>query len=81
MSPWTTRSSAAPAAPRTSWPGAEVVIYRDDDTSGYDPKADRPGFRDWCRAVRTCPTGTLVGVITNEQSRLTRQGKTGGRRS
>lgn len=56
------------------WPAAEVRVFRDDAVSAADPNVHRPGFADFLAAVRTARKGELVGVVVNEQSRLTRQG-------
>jgi DNA invertase Pin-like site-specific DNA recombinase len=56
------------------WPDADVQIFRDDALSAADPDVHRPGYADFLTAVRTSRKGGLVGVVVNEQSRLTRQG-------
>src|SRR4051812_25673193 len=56
------------------WPGAEPRIFRDDAITGGDPDVYRPGFAQFLAAVRSSRKGELVGVVVNEQSRLTRQG-------
>ena len=56
------------------WPAAEVKVFRDDSISGSDPTAHRPGFEQFLGAVRSARKGEIVGVVVNEQSRLTRQG-------
>jgi DNA invertase Pin-like site-specific DNA recombinase len=62
------------ARAETLWPDAEVRVHRDDGISGADPNAQRPGFAAFLLDVRTARKGELVGVVVNEQSRLTRQG-------
>jgi len=56
------------------WPDAEVRVFRDDSLTAADPEVYRPGFAEFLAAVRAARKGELVGVVTNEQSRLTRQG-------
>jgi DNA invertase Pin-like site-specific DNA recombinase len=56
------------------WPDAEVKVFRDDSITAADPSVHRPGFAQFLTAVRSARKGELVGVVVNEQSRLTRQG-------
>jgi DNA invertase Pin-like site-specific DNA recombinase len=56
------------------WPDAAVRVFRDDAITAADPNVYRPGFADFLTAVRAARKGELAGVVTNEQSRLTRQG-------
>jgi DNA invertase Pin-like site-specific DNA recombinase len=55
------------------WPDADVRVFRDDGVTAADPDVQRPGFDDFIAAVRSMRKGELVGVVVNEQSRLTRQ--------
>jgi DNA invertase Pin-like site-specific DNA recombinase len=57
------------------WPAADVRVFRDDAITAADPRAYRPGFAAFLAAVRSARKGELVGIVTNEQSRLTRQGE------
>jgi len=57
------------------WPEAEVLTFRDDDLSAAKPGVVRPGFENFRHAVRTLPKGSIVTVVVNEQSRLTRLGE------
>src|SRR3954466_14966975 len=56
------------------WPGAEVRVFRDDAIPAADPTVHRPGFAAFLAAIRSARKGEIVGVVVNEQSRLTRQG-------
>jgi DNA invertase Pin-like site-specific DNA recombinase len=56
------------------WPDAEIKVFRDDSVSGSDPDAYREGFEGFLVEVRGARKGEIVGVVVNEQSRLTRQG-------
>src|SRR4051812_8328247 len=56
------------------WPAAEVRVFRADSTTAADPNTHRPGYASFLSAVRSARKGELVGVVVNEQSRLTRQG-------
>jgi DNA invertase Pin-like site-specific DNA recombinase len=56
------------------WPDAEIRVFRDDAVTAADPSVHRPGYMAFLAAVRSAPTGQIVGVVVNEQSRLTRQG-------
>jgi DNA invertase Pin-like site-specific DNA recombinase len=62
------------ARARQLWPDAEVKAFRDDAITAADPNVYRPGFAAFLNAVRSTRKGELVGVVVNEQSRLTRQG-------
>jgi DNA invertase Pin-like site-specific DNA recombinase len=57
------------------WPTAEVRVFRDDSITAADPTKHRPGFAAFLAAVRSARKGELVGIVVNEQSRLTRQGE------
>jgi DNA invertase Pin-like site-specific DNA recombinase len=59
------------------WPDAEARPFRDDNISAAKPGAKRPGFDGFRAAVRGARKGELVGVVVNEQSRLTRLGDVG----
>jgi DNA invertase Pin-like site-specific DNA recombinase len=59
------------------WPSAEARVFRDDDITAAKPGVRRPGFEGFCAAVRSARRDELVGVVVNEQSRLTRLGKDG----
>jgi DNA invertase Pin-like site-specific DNA recombinase len=48
-----------------------VIVFDDNDLSGFDPKVVRPGFNAFLDAVRR---GEVSQVVVNEQARLTRQG-------
>jgi DNA invertase Pin-like site-specific DNA recombinase len=56
------------------WPGAEVKTFRDDDLSAADPNVARPGYEAFVGELRSARKGEIVGIVVNEQSRLTRQG-------
>jgi DNA invertase Pin-like site-specific DNA recombinase len=57
------------------WPTAKVLVFRDDDLSAAKPGVVRKGFNDFRQAVLTLPKGSIVGIVVNEQSRLTRLGE------
>src|SRR4051812_1688478 len=59
------------------WPDAEARVFRDDDVTAAKEGVRRPGFEAFCAAVRSARKGELVGVVVNEQSRLTRLGEVG----
>jgi DNA invertase Pin-like site-specific DNA recombinase len=56
------------------WPAADVRVHRDDGITAADPDVHRPGFTAFLLDVRGARKGELAGIVTNEQSRLTRQG-------
>jgi DNA invertase Pin-like site-specific DNA recombinase len=55
------------------FPDLPVLVFEDNDLSGFDPKVVRPGFNAFLAAIRR---GEISQVIVNEQARLTRQGPT-----
>ena len=55
------------------FPHLPIVEFEDNDVSGFDPKAVRPGFEAFLAAIRR---GEISQVVVNEQARLTRQGPT-----
>lgn len=54
----------------TIWPTHPVHVYSDNDLTAADPNVARPGFTALLEAIRR---GEVAGVVTTEQSRLTRQ--------
>jgi DNA invertase Pin-like site-specific DNA recombinase len=56
------------------WPYAEARPFRDDNITAAKARVRRPGFEGFCAEVRSARKGELVGVVVNEQSRLTRLG-------
>jgi Resolvase, N terminal domain len=58
------------------WPGATVLTFRDDDISAAKSGVRRSGFDALLHELRARPKGRVVGVWSNEQSRLTRLGGT-----
>lgn len=58
---------------RQEWPDAHVLSFRDDNRSASKPGVHRPGYEGFLAAVRAARPGEIVGVVVNEQSRLTRQ--------
>jgi DNA invertase Pin-like site-specific DNA recombinase len=55
------------------WPDVEIRSFRDDGVTAANPDVQRLGFDSFVSALRSAPKGSIVGVVVNEQSRLTRQ--------
>jgi DNA invertase Pin-like site-specific DNA recombinase len=57
----------------SEFPGIPVVEFVDNDVSGADPDAVRPGYNDMVLLIRSAKPDEVAGLVCNEQSRLTRQ--------